>query len=232
MRKSKMQILSILLVFILLLSITACGAKSDAGDSKTHVSTESANETEDVTIAIDQVSLPKENEDDLVENANNCMDIAKYDWGTSIDAIKSENITNDMVAGADYGEYNNELVFDASILDHYMGVHYEFDQNGALISTMFVMAEESSDEIYVKAFLELLDAYNQELGEYIFVTDSAVLDSIINNPVSYAAEITEKEAVQVQWTDTSNDSTLALRLTGERGYADVIVMYTCPDYYE
>ena len=214
--------LYVCLLLVILLPMRA-NAEIQAGNK-------SANRMEDVTSIDDHAPVSKEN--DLDESANNCMDIAKYDWGTSKDVIKSENVSDGMVAGINYGEFDNELVFDTVLLDYHMGVHYEFDQDGALISTMFVMVENDSDEEYVKTFLKLLDAYNEEFGEYVFVTDASKLDSIIDDPTSYATDIAKKGDVQVQWTGTSDDSTLALRLSGMRGYADVIVMYTCPGYYK
>lgn len=170
---------------------------------------------------------------------NNCMDIEKYAWGTSYQRIFRDNITDDMVLGADYGEtyYDDgnieQLVLDSKILGYEMYTFYEFDFYGELISTSFVMSEDSSDKAYVEAFLELIDGYKQELGNYTDVSDYSQLRSAINDPETYAADITEKDMLCVSWgeDDVDDDKDILMWLTGENGYAEIVVMYTCPGYW-
>lgn len=171
---------------------------------------------------------------------NNCMDIEKYAWGTSVEKIFNENVTDDMVLGYDYDEgyYDDgtihEFIFETELMGYEMFIFYEFDYYGGLISTSFTMSEDTSDEVYVEAFLDLFNAYKEELGEYDDVTDYSMLRSVINDPAEYAANITEKETLYVSWglDSVSDDKDFFMWLAGDSGYAELGGMYTCPNYWE
>lgn len=227
----KRKIASMLLALCTVLGTSACGTDVSSNIVQNEADTVNQMPTETTETEGTESEDIEDAENTAVNNNSDCMRIAKYDWGTHRDVIAGENITSGMVAGTDYGEYDNELIFDDTVLNHHMGVHYEFDKDDALISTMFVMSEPSADVVYVNAFLEFLDEYTQLFGEYDFVTDASVIDRIISDPGAYAAGITNEDAVQVKWTNESDNSMLNLRLVGDQGYADLIIMYTCPGYF-
>ena len=95
-----------------------------------------------------------------------CMEIARYEWGTSKENIKNEIITDSMVLGTDYEEIDNQLILNTNILGYEMYIVYEFDSDEKLIATYLEMPETSSDEKYINAFMDIINEYQNKFGPY------------------------------------------------------------------
>lgn len=149
-----------------------CSYTDDLNDSYKEIydSIKSAKDNKAESIVeTEEISEPDINSETEVstESATSAFTFRGYDWGTSLDDIKQNEITSDMVEDIDYGISDNMLfILNSKVSSYDATIVFEFDNNNKLISGGYSLSEKHTDDSgYYNDFVDLTELYAKKYGE-------------------------------------------------------------------
>ena len=230
---------SALLVAVLALSLAACGATDTPAESPTISAENSETSEETLTISTETTDIPEEFSDipvdPSIELSGDRIRYHKYDWGTSFEEIKNNEITDGMVQGQDYGyfdsgitDFSKELIVDGTLFGSYFAVHYYFDQQDQLVSVMPVQGLILSDLEVTELFLEAVEYYTDLYGAPDNLDSLKTVESF-SDISQYTSWIAEGNSVNYIWTDDDLNQLIVSCYKGNH-WLELVIIFNTKDY--
>lgn len=191
-------------------------------DSKTEDATETEEMSESTTNPETKSST---------ESATSAFTFRGYAWGTSLDEIKQDEITSDMIENVDYGMSGNTLVILNSKVSSYdASVLFEFDNDNKLISGGYSLAEEHTDDSgYYDDFIKLTSTYAKKYG--LPEQSDVWKNNLYKDDVTkwgFAAACGHVSFLR--YWDADDGSSISITLSGDNFEASTFVLYRSPNY--
>lgn len=219
------KLFSALLVAVLTLSLSACGATDTPAESPT-ISAENAETSEEFS------DIPV---DSTMEVSGDVIRYHKYDWGTSFEEIKNNEITDGMVQGQDYGyfdsgitDFSKELIVDGTLFGSYFAIHYYFDQQDQLVSVMPVQGLNLSDLEVTELFIKAVEYYTDLYGAADNL-DSLQTAESFSDISQYTSWILEGNSVNYIWTDEDSNQ-LIVSCYKSNQWLELVIIFNTKDY--
>ena len=205
-------------------------------ETETPVETESETETELLTETESETEILSETEtaietESSTESVTSAFTFKEYAWGTSLDEIKQNEITSDMVENVDYGMSGNTLIILNSKVSSYdASAIFEFDNDNKLISGGYSLTEEHTDDSgYYDDFIKLTSTYAKKYG--LPEQSDVWKNNLYKNDVTkwgFAAACGHVSFLR--YWDADDGSSISITLSGDNFETSTFVLYRSPNY--
>ena len=205
-------------------------------ESETFVETETESETPAETEVEYETEIPQETEiatetESSTESVTSAFTFRGYDWGTSLDEIKQNEVTSDMVENVDYGMSGNTLIILNSKVSSYdASVIFEFDNDNKLISGGYSLTEEHTDDSgYYDDFIKLTSSYAKKYG--LPEQSDVWKNNLYKDDVTkwgFAAACGHVSFLR--YWDADDGSSISISLSGDNFETSTFVLYRSPNY--
>lgn len=165
------------------------------------------------------------------EISETTFDFRGYKWGTSIDEIKQNEISPDMVENVDYGFSDNLLlIFNGKVSSYNATIFFEFDSDNKLVAGSYALDEEHTDDSgYYSDFTDLAKLYSKKYGTPR-ENDVWKNDLYKNDKTKWGFAAACGHALFSRYWEASDGSEIFIILQGDNFKANTAILYRSPQY--
>lgn len=153
-------------------------------------------------------------------------------WGTNIEDVKSDVITDNMVDGSDYGISENTItIINSTVAGYDAYTYFEFDDNSKLNGGMYVLTETHTNmNDYYDDYCDLVDLYTDKYGEPVKVVEDWKNDLYKNDPEHLGLAISAGHVVYCTFWADKDGAQIVIALHGDNFKISHAIQYTAPEY--